>query len=183
MRITQLDIADVKLIEPDKFGDGRGFFMETYNQQKLKDVGIDIDFVQDNHSMSEKIGTLRGLHYQLEPFAQDKLVRVVRGAVLDVAVDIRKGSPTFMQYVKVILSAENNRQLLVPKGFAHGFVTLKPYTEFVYKVSNLYSPVHDRSIIWNDPQLNIDWGFKNDEVTLSNKDKAAPQMSISLDLF
>ncbi len=174
MEIQSFPIDSVKLIKPKKFGDHRGFFMETYNQKLLKEAGIDINFVQDNHSMSAQKGTLRGLHYQLEPFAQDKLVRVSSGAVLDVAVDIRPNSPTFKQYVSAVLSAENGHQLLVPKGFAHGFLTLEDHTEFLYKVSNYYAPSHDRSILWNDPELGIDWGIDLLSVILSEKDQNAP---------
>ncbi len=174
MEIQSFSIEGVKLLKPKKFGDHRGFFMETYNQQILKEAGIDINFVQDNHSMSAQKGTLRGLHYQLEPYAQDKLVRVSRGSVLDVAVDIRPHSPTFKQYVAVVLSAENGHQLLVPKGFAHGFLTLEDNTEFLYKVSNFYAPDYDRNILWNDPELNIDWDIDPTGVILSNKDQKAP---------
>lgn len=174
MDIQSFSIEGVKLIKPKKFGDHRGFFMETYNQKLLKEAGIDINFVQDNHSMSAQKGTLRGLHYQLEPFAQDKLVRVSHGAVLDVAVDLRPDSPTFKQYVSAILSAENGHQLLVPKGFAHGFLTLEDNTEFLYKVSNFYAPDHDRNILWNDPELNIDWNIDPANVILSEKDQDAP---------
>ncbi len=174
MDIKSFPIDGVKLIKAKKFGDHRGFFMETYNQQILKEAGIDINFVQDNHSMSAQKGTLRGLHYQLEPYAQDKLVRVSKGSVLDVAVDIRPHSPTFKQYVAVVLSAENGHQLLVPKGFAHGFLTLEDNTEFLYKVSNFYAPDYDRNILWNDPELNIDWGVETHNVILSEKDEKAP---------
>lgn len=183
MDIISLNIPDVKLIKPKKFGDYRGFFMETYNKKILEDTGIFIDFVQDNHSMSASVGTLRGLHYQLPPFAQDKLVRVTKGAVLDVVVDIRKDSPSFGQHIKEILSAENGHQLLIPKGFAHGFITLEPDTEFLYKVSNFYSPECDRNIIWNDPILNINWGCVESNVVLSDKDKIAPFFSNNTELF
>ncbi len=182
MEIQSFDIEGVKLLKPKKFGDHRGFFMETYNKKILEDAGINIDFVQDNHSMSAQKGTLRGLHYQLEPFAQDKLVRVAKGSVLDVAVDIRKNSPTFKQYVAVILSAENGHQLLVPKGFAHGFVTLEDNTEFLYKVSNYYAPDCDRNIAWNDTELNINWNIDAKDVILSAKDQEAPLLK-DADIF
>ncbi len=181
MEIISLEINDVKLIKPKKFGDDRGFFMETYSKKALSDAGINIDFVQDNHSLSAKAGTLRGLHYQSEPFAQDKLVRVTRGSVLDVAVDIRKDSPTFGKYVAAELSAQNGHQLLVPKGFAHGFVTLEDNTEFLYKVSNFYSPQNDHNIIWNDADINIDWPIS--DVILSEKDKVAPSLRDAEVLF
>lgn len=160
------------IITMPRFGDERGFFSETYNQQKFADHGIETVFVQDNHSMSAPIGTLRGLHYQAPPFAQAKLVRVARGSVIDVAVDVRKGSPTFGQHVAVELSAENNKQLLIPEGFLHGFVTLEENTEFLYKVSNFYDAASDGSVRWDDPDLAVNWGYDG-EVTLSAKDEKA----------
>src|SRR3954471_6373326 len=159
MQCILTEIPDVKVLLPKKFGDARGFFSETYSRKLLQEcAGIDRDFVQDNHSLSAEAGVVRGLHYQLAPMAQDKLVRVVRGAILDVAVDIRKGSPTFGKHVSAVISAANWRQILVPIGFAHGFVTLEENTEVIYKVTNYYSPQHERGIRWNDPQLGIDWG-------------------------
>jgi dTDP-4-dehydrorhamnose 3,5-epimerase len=146
--------------------------MESYNYREFKEIGIDIEFVQDNHSLSVQAGTLRGLHYQLEPKAQTKLVRCIKGAIYDVVVDIRKGSPTFGKWISVILTEHNKRMLLVPKGFAHGFVTLVPNTEVLYKVDEYYSPEHDRAIRWNDPKLNIDWPVR--EPILSDKDRNAP---------
>jgi dTDP-4-dehydrorhamnose 3,5-epimerase len=160
------------IIEPDVHEDHRGFFMESYSNQKFAELGIDFPFVQDNHSLSVETGVLRGLHYQLNPKAQTKLVRVVSGAIYDVAVDIRKESPTFGQWVGVILSAANKHQLLVPQGFAHGFCTLAPNTQVLYKVDEYYSPVHDRGILWNDPDLGIDW--PTSKPILSNKDQKHP---------
>ncbi len=164
-------------IIPDKFGDQRGFFSETYNDQAFKDAGIDLTFVQDNHSFSADKGVLRGMHFQLPPFAQDKLVRVTRGSVYDVLVDIRKGSPTFAKWVGVEISAKKWNQILVPKGFAHGFVTLEPNTEFLYKVTNYYSKECDRSIRFDDPQIGIDWPIDPSDVTLSDKDRTAPTLA------
>lgn len=164
-------------IVPARFGDTRGFFSETYNATRLAEAGIDLIFVQDNHSLSARRGVLRGLHYQLPPRAQDKLVRVVRGAIFDVAVDIRRGSPTFAQWVGVELSAEKWNQLLVPKGFAHGFVTLTENTEVVYKVTDYYSPEHDRSIRYDDPDIAIDWPVAADQLQLSDKDRAAARLA------
>ncbi|WP_088834213.1 dTDP-4-dehydrorhamnose 3,5-epimerase [Paenibacillus tyrfis] len=172
MNIIPTKLKGVVIVEPAVFGDNRGFFMESYNSEKFKKLGIDYDFAQDNHSLSVETGVLRGLHYQLNPKAQTKLVRVAAGAIYDVAVDIRKGSPTFGQWVGVILSAGNKRQLLVPKGFAHGFCTLVPNTEVLYKVDEFYSPEHDRGIVWNDPALGIDWPTANP--ILSDKDGKHP---------
>lgn len=170
-------IPDVKIITPKKFGDHRGFFSETYNRRAYSEAGIDLDFVQDNHSLSAAVGTLRGLHFQSPPFAQDKLVRVLRGRVLDVAVDIRRSSPTFGRHVAVELSAENWRQLLIPVGFAHGFVTLEPDTEFIYKVTNYYSAAHDLGIAFDDPALGIDWGLAPAAAILSDKDRRHPKLA------
>ena len=183
MEITATDIPDVKIITPKKFGDHRGFFSETYNRKALADAGVDLEFVQDNHSLSAQRGVLRGLHFQLPPFAQDKLVRVVRGSILDVAVDIRRSSPTFGRHVKAVLSAANWQQILVPAGFAHGFVTLEPDTEVVYKVTNYYAPQHDRGVMWNDPALGIEWPVSGDDVTLSDKDRKQPLLADAPDLF
>ena len=171
IRPTRLE--GVLEIVPARFGDARGFFSETYNAARLAGACIDLTFVQDNHSLSARRGVLRGLHYQLAPRAQDKLVRVVRGAVFDVAVDIRRGSPTFAQWVGVELSAEKWNQLLVPKGFAHGFVTLTENTEVVYKVTDYYSPEQDRSIRYDDPDIAIDWPIAANDLQLSDKDRAA----------
>ncbi|OZB17109.1 MAG: dTDP-4-dehydrorhamnose 3,5-epimerase [Hyphomonas sp. 34-62-18] len=173
MKIEALAIPDVKLVTPPRFGDDRGFFSETYNAEKFKAAGIDADFVQDNHSLSAQTGTVRGLHFQAPPFAQAKLVRCLRGAIVDVAVDVRKGSPTYGKWVKAELSAENGVQIYVPRGFLHGFATLVPDTEIAYKVDNYYSKECDGAVIWNDPSLAIDWGIDPATATLSAKDSAA----------
>jgi dTDP-4-dehydrorhamnose 3,5-epimerase len=177
MQVKETEIPAVKLIVPRKFGDHRGFFSETYNRKVLSDAGINLDFVQDNHSLSAQKGVLRGLHFQTPPFAQDKLVRVTRGRIFDVAVDIRRDSPTFGRHVAAELSAENWMQILAPIGFAHGFVTLEPDTEVVYKVTNYYAPAHDRGILWNDPDLGIRWPVSAEDVILSDKDKAQPRFA------
>ncbi|MHC4994417.1 MAG: dTDP-4-dehydrorhamnose 3,5-epimerase [Planctomycetota bacterium] len=183
MEVIETAIPDVKIIVPQRFGDHRGFFSETYNARKMSEAGIGLDFVQDNHSLSAQKGVVRGLHFQVPPFAQDKLVRVSRGAVIDVAVDIRRSSPTFGQHVAITLSADNWRQLLIPKGFAHGFVTLQPDTEVQYKVTADYAPDCDRGVMWNDPALAIDWGLHADDAILSEKDTALPLLEDCEDLF
>jgi dTDP-4-dehydrorhamnose 3,5-epimerase len=176
MNIIKTAIADVLIIEPKVFGDDRGFFYESFNQQQFEQaVGYSVNFVQDNHSRSSK-GVLRGLHYQLSPYAQGKLVRVVQGEVFDVAVDIRKSSSTFGQWVGVNLSAENKRQLWVPEGFAHGFLTLTDSAEFLYKTTNYYSPESERAIIWNDSDINIEWPIDVEPI-LSGKDNIASLFS------
>jgi dTDP-4-dehydrorhamnose 3,5-epimerase len=173
---TRLPLAGLMLIDAKKFGDDRGFFSETYNARDLAAAGFGGAFVQDNHSLSAKKGTVRGLHFQAPPDAQDKLVRVVRGSILDVAVDLRRSSPTYGAHVAVELSARNWRQLLVPKGFAHGFCTLEPDTEVIYKVSALYAPQSDRGLLWNDPALGIAWpDFAGAE--LSAKDRELPTLA------
>lgn len=172
-----LAIPEVKIIRPKKHGDERGFFSETYTQRAFAEVGIDIAFVQDNHAFSATRGTLRGLHFQSPPFAQDKLVRVVRGAIFDVAVDLRKGSPTYGQHVSAVISAKEWNQILVPVGFAHGLLTLEPDTEVIYKVSNFYSPQHDLGLLWNDPGLGIAWPLEGLEPVLSAKDKIQPRLA------
>jgi len=177
MHITETAISAVKLIEPRKFGDHRGFFSEIFNYRQFQEAGIVMNAVQDNHSLSGPRGTVRGLHFQSPPHAQAKLVRVTRGAVLDVAVDIRHGSPTFGRHVAVELSAEKWNQLYIPAGFAHGFCTLEPDTEFLYKVDAYYAPTHDKGILWNDPALAIDWPVEASEAALSDKDKAHPPLS------
>jgi dTDP-4-dehydrorhamnose 3,5-epimerase len=174
MNIIETKFTDALLIEPKVFGDHRGFFVESYNQELYQKNGIDMTFIQDNHSLSQQAGTLRGMHYQLSPKAQTKLVRVTSGAIYDVIVDLRKSSPTYGQWQGFILSAENKRQLLVPKGFAHGFCTITEDTEVQYKVDELYSPKHDRGIAWDDPALNIDWPATNP--ILSEKDKNHPTL-------
>ncbi len=182
MKITPLAIPDVLLIEPKRFGDARGFFSETYSRRALREAGIDLEFVQDNHSLSCPAGTVRGLHFQAPPHAQAKLVRVTRGCVLDVAVDIRVGSPTFGQHVSAELSADNWLAVLVPAGFAHGFVTLEPDTEVCYKVTDYYAPQCDGGIAWDDPALGIDWmleraGCGLQGATLSEKDRKHPTLA------
>lgn len=175
MKIIDTKLPGVKLLEPTVFGDHRGFFMESYNEQVAQANGIYHAYIQDNHSLSVEPGVLRGMHYQLNPKAQTKLVRVTAGAIYDVVVDIRKGSPTFGQWQGFILSAANNRQLLVPQGFAHGFCTLVPNCEVQYKVDALYSPEHDRGIAWNDPALAIDW--PTSKPILSDKDGKHPVLA------
>jgi dTDP-4-dehydrorhamnose 3,5-epimerase len=180
MKIIDTKIPDLKIIEPSVFSDDRGFFFESYSYQKLKDLGIDKVFVQDNESKSQK-GVLRGLHFQNPPFAQAKLVRVVCGAVLDVAVDIRKNSPTYGQHVCVELSEQNKRMFYVPEGFAHGFLVLENNTVFSYKCSQFYNKNSEGSLLWNDETLNIEWGFEHP--ILSDKDKNAPKFSEFSSLF
>jgi dTDP-4-dehydrorhamnose 3,5-epimerase len=183
MQVIETAIPDVKLLVPKQFKDHRGFFSEVYSRKALRDVGIDCEFVQDNHSLSVEKGVLRGLHYQVPPMAQDKLIRVVRGAILDVAVDVRRGSPTFGKHVAIEISADNWRQIFVPVGFAHGFVTLEPNTEVLYKVSAPYSPQHERGVKWNDPALGIHWGVGDDQAVLSARDKDHPPLAAAKDLF
>ena len=183
MNFIRTEIEDVIIIEPQVHGDNRGYFVETFRADKLEEfLGYKINFCQDNESKSSK-GVLRGLHYQLAPAAQTKLVRVIQGSVLDVAVDIRKDSPTFGKHVAVELSADNKRQLLVPRGFAHGFVVLEDDTTFAYKVDNYYSPENDRGIAFNDSELNIDWIIPHQELNLSQKDTVQPKLSETNDLF
>jgi len=170
-------LSEVKLIETPRFGDSRGFFSETYNLRAFSQAGIDTVFVQDNHSLSAIRGTLRGLHFQSHPFAQEKLVRVTRGRILDVVVDIRHGSPNFGKHGSAVLSAENGLQILVPIGFAHGLVTLEDDTEVVYKVSNFYSAEHDGGLLWNDPALEIDWNLGDVVPILSEKDQHHPTLA------
>ncbi|XZF75625.1 dTDP-4-dehydrorhamnose 3,5-epimerase [Bacillus sp. AL-1R] len=173
MKMTETFIKGIVVIEPTVFGDHRGWFMETYNDSKMKDLGMDLNFVQDNQSFSALKGTLRGLHYQLSPKAQTKLVRCTRGAIFDVAVDLRKGSPTYGKWFGIELSAENKKQLFIPKGFAHGFMTLTDNVEVQYKADEFYSPECDRGIVWNDPDIQVQWPM-NSSPLLSEKDKAAP---------
>ena len=171
--ITQTKLSGVVLINPPRFGDARGFFSESWNRRKMSEAGIDIDFVQDNHSVSAQMNTVRGLHYQSPPHAQAKLVRCGRGALFDVAVDARRGSATFGQWVGYELSAENGAQLLIPEGFLHGFATLMPDTEILYKCSDYYAPECDGAVRFDDPDIGIDWGLTGDPV-LSEKDQNAP---------
>ena len=183
MKIVDTAITDVKIIEPAVFGDDRGFFFESFNQAKFNQAaGYDVAFVQDNHSRSAK-GVLRGLHYQLPPHPQGKLVRCVVGEVFDVAVDIRKSSPTFGQWVGVYLSAENKRQLWIPPGFAHGFLTLSEYAEFLYKTTDYWAKDCEQAIIWNDPSIAIDWPSFDGQPLLSEKDRLAPKLSEQQYLF
>ena len=174
MKVIKSRLKGVKLIEPAVYGDHRGFFMESYNEKIFQEHGIDHQFIQDNHSLSKEAGVLRGMHYQLEPKAQTKLVRVATGAIYDVVVDIRRDSPTFGQWEGFILSEYNKRQLLVPKGFAHGFCTITEDVNVLYKVDELYSPEHDRGIAWNDEELAIKWPVG--EPILSEKDKKHPSL-------
>ncbi|ENL8211109.1 dTDP-4-dehydrorhamnose 3,5-epimerase [Salmonella enterica] len=174
MNVIKTEIPEVLIFEPKVFSDGRGFFMESFNQKVFEEaVGRKIEFVQDNHSKSTK-GVLRGLHYQVEPYAQGKLVRCIAGEVFDVAVDIRKDSETFGKWVGVNISSENKRQLWIPEGFAHGFLVLSDSADFLYKTSNYYSPIHERGIVWNDPTININWPINIDKI-LSEKDTILPK--------
>lgn len=177
MKVEETALPGVLIITPRRFGDDRGFFSETYNASGFSDQGIDITFVQDNHSLSEQPGTVRGLHFQAPPRAQDKLVRCGRGVLFDVAVDIRKGSPTYGQWVGVELTFENAKQLLVPAGFAHGFATRAPGTEIIYKCSDTYAPETEGALHFADPDIGIDWGLDPDAAILSDKDKAAPGLA------
>ncbi|PZR01050.1 MAG: dTDP-4-dehydrorhamnose 3,5-epimerase [Cereibacter sphaeroides] len=176
MQIEDTRLSGVVIITPRRFGDARGFLSESWNREALARHGIDCDFVQDNHSLSAKIGTVRGLHYQAPPHAQTKLVRCGRGRLFDVAVDFRTGSPTYGQWVGVELSFENGKQLLIPAGFLHGFVTLEPDTEIIYKCTDYYAPASDGAIRFDDPDIGIDWGLKETPI-LSDKDAAAPYLA------
>ena len=175
MNAIKTELPGVVILEPQVFGDARGWFMESWSQKKMEDIGISVDFVQDNHSFSAEKGTLRGLHYQLNPMAQAKMLRVSRGAIFDVAVDIRRGSPTFAKWVGVELSAENYRQLFIPRGFAHGFITLTDDVEVQYKADNFYSPDCDGNIRWDDPEIGVVWPIS--PRVLSDKDSSAPLLS------
>lgn len=175
MNVIKTDVLDVYILEPQVFGDHRGWFMESWSLRKMEENGLHYDFVQDNQSFSAKKGTLRGLHFQYGDAAQAKLVRCGKGAVLDVAVDLREGSPTYKKWVAVELTAENKRQLLIPRGFAHGFLTLTDDVEFLYKEDNFYNHPADRNIIWNDKEIGIDWGIDNP--ILSDKDAVAPALN------
>lgn len=172
MNLVKTKLDGVLIIEPDVFGDNRGFFLESWNKKRMEEAGLFYDFVQDNHSFSAVKGTLRGIHFQKGDKAQAKLVRCVRGAVLDVAVDLRKNSPTFKQWEGVVLSEDNKKQLLIPRGFGHAFLTLTDNVEFLYKADNYYAPDADCGIKWNDPDINVNWGIENP--VLSNKDKLHP---------
>ena len=183
MQVLSTDIADVKILIPDKFEDPRGYLSETWSVRGLEAAGIGCGFVQENHTLSNAAGTVRGLHYQIPPVAQDKLVRVLRGRMLDVAVDIRRDSPTFGRPVCVELSSENRRQVFVPVGFAHGFVTREANTEVLYKMSGYYSTEHERGILWNDPALGIEWGISEAKAVVNVRDAGFPRLSEAVDLF
>ena len=180
MKVTETKLPGVYLIEPDVFGDARGWFMESWSKRKFEEGGLYVDFLQDNHSYSAEKGTLRGLHYQLNPMAQAKLLRVSRGSIFDVAVDIRRGSPTYAKWVGVELSAENYRQLFIPRGFAHGFITLTDDVEVQYKADNLYAPACDGNIRWDDPEIGVDWPIT--PTVLSDKDANAPLLAARTEL-
>jgi dTDP-4-dehydrorhamnose 3,5-epimerase len=182
MDIQSTILPEVKELSPVRIGDSRGFFSEVWNQRTFASFGIDVGFVQDNHIRSPRKGTLRGLHYQLPPAAQGKLIRVTRGAIFDVAVDIRRGSPTFGQHAAVVLSADNWRQLWIPAGFAHGYCTLEDDTEVQYKVTDFYSPVHERGIAWDDPSLAIAWPSATEPI-LSERDRMLPHIAAQPDIF
>lgn len=172
MKIIPTKIKEILIIEPDVFLDNRGWFFESYNKKKLKELGIDVDFIQDNHSFSTQKGTIRGLHFQNNPYSQSKLIRCTKGSILDIAVDLRKDSPTYKQWVSIELTSENKKQLFIPKGFAHGFLSLIDNAEIEYKVDNYYNIEFDRSINFNDPEIKIEWNENNP--ILSKKDKLAP---------
>jgi len=174
MQVEKTELGGVLILTPVRHGDARGFFSESWNRKRMAEHGIEMDFVQDNHSFSSHVGTVRGLHFQAPPHAQAKLVRCGRGRLFDVAVDIRKGSPTFGRWVGVELSFDNGRQLLVPEGFLHGFVTREPNTEIIYKCSDYYSPECDGAVRFDDPDIGVDWGIASDRAVLSEKDRAAP---------
>ena len=175
--VESLSIPEIRIVKPKKFSDGRGFFSEIYSQLAFSEAGVPTTFVQDNQSFSAENNTVRGLHFQTAPYAQDKLVRVVQGAIFDVAVDIRTGSPTFGKYVSTVISYVNWNQVFVPAGFAHGFMTLEPNTEVIYKVSNYYAPDHEKGLLWNDPALGIDWPSAANRAILSAKDKVLPRLA------
>ena len=180
MKATETSLKGVFVLEPQVFGDARGWFMESWSQRKMEEAGIKVDFVQDNQSFSAQKGTLRGLHYQLNPKCQAKLLRCTRGKIFDVAVDIRKGSPQYGQWVGVELSAENKKQLFIPRGFAHGFITLTDDVEVQYKADNYYAPECDGNIRWNDPDIGVEWPIE--PVILSEKDQQAPLLKERTDL-
>lgn len=177
LNVTPTKLPGVLILQPVRHGDVRGFFSESWNRKRMEDAGIFLDFVQDNHSLSEQAGTVRGLHFQAPPHAQAKLVRCGRGRLFDVVVDIRRGSPTFGQWTGVELTFENGKQMLVPEGFAHGFVTREPGTEIIYKCTDFYAPECDRALAFDDPEIDIDWGITRDNALLSDKDAAAPRLA------
>jgi len=177
MKIEQTALQGVVILTPARHGDARGFFSESWNKARMAQAGFHYDFVQDNHSLSQAVGTVRGLHFQTPPHAQAKLVRCGQGALLDVAVDIRRGSPTFGQWISVELSAENGKQLLIPSGFLHGFATRAPNTEIIYKCTDYYAPDCDAGVRYDDPDIGIDWGLGDTSPLLSDKDRSAPMLS------
>jgi dTDP-4-dehydrorhamnose 3,5-epimerase len=183
MDVSSLAFPDVLVFRPKRFEDSRGFFSETYNRSAFAKAGADLEFVQDNHSLSKSRGTIRGLHFQMPPFGQAKLVRVVRGAIFDVAVDIRKSSPNFGKWVSATLSADGGEQILIPAGYAHGFCTLEPDTEVLYKVTHYYSPEHEFGIGWDDPTIGINWPVSAGEAVLSDKDRKYPLLKDAPTLY
>lgn len=183
MQIIETEIPDLKILVPRRIVDARGYFSETYSERLLRSAGIDVAFVQDNESLSVEKGVVRGLHFQIAPAGQAKLIRVVSGAILDVAVDIRRGSPTFGQHMSLELNETDGRQIFIPAGFAHGFTTLQTNTLISYKVSAYYSPIHDRGIRWNDPAMKIDWGIDAQSAILSERDRRHPLLADAVDLF
>lgn len=183
MERIETSLPEVKLITPPRFGDDRGFFSETYNRRRFAEIGITTEFVQDNHAYSADAGTLRGLHFQAPPATQTKLLRVLRGAILDVCVDLRHGSPTFGKHVMVEMTAESGQQILCPKGFAHGLLTLRPHTEIAYKVDAYYAPELDLGVRYDDPDLAIDWPVRDDELILSDKDRRHPSLADLPEIF
>jgi len=183
MKVEGTSFPEVKILVPSKHADERGFFSETYSRRALAEAGINLEFVQDNQAYSVRRGTIRGLHFQIPPFAQDKIVRVLRGSIFDVVVDVRRRSPTFCRFESFVLRAGDWTQLLIPVGFAHGLCTLEPDTEIMYKVSNFYSPAHDKGVRWNDPEIGIAWPVAADEALVSPKDCALPLLSAIPDYF
>ena len=183
VQVTETDIPDVKILEPVRHGDHRGFFSEIYNRERFREAGIELDFVQENYSFSAAPNTVRGLHFQTGPCEQDKLVQVVSGAIIDFAVDLRSGSPWYGQYVKAEISADNWRQILVPKGFAHGLITLEPDTAVMYRVTAHFSAAHDSGVRWNDPDIGIDWPVSEANAVLSDTDRQLPFLSECATLF
>lgn len=177
MEVSEFDIEGLKLVRPKRYDDARGYFVEIWNRSRFAVAGIDVDFVQDNGSLSRAAATIRGLHYQRHPMAQAKLVRVVNGSILDVAVDIRRGSPTFGRFARQLLTANGGEQLYIPIGFAHGFCTLEHDTEVAYKVSAYFSPLHEAGLAWDDPEINIDWPLEGREPSLSERDRKLPRLS------
>jgi dTDP-4-dehydrorhamnose 3,5-epimerase len=177
MQIRETELPEVKILLPRRHGDARGYFCETWKRSAMQEAGLDHDFVQDNESLSAQAGTLRGLHYQAPPFAQAKLVRVVRGAILDAAVDARRGAPTYGRWVTARISAAGGEQMLVPRGFLHGFLTLEDDTQVIYKVDSPYHALSDGAVAWDDPDLGIDWGIDAARMVLSDKDRRAPRFA------